>query len=144
MKSAIQALYPLWKTLSMETENNAMMINVVRQECCFWQMLFSWRSVQHLCFCCWLWFPHWETGWIPQKQQETKSVPFQFTVWNVLGSLRVCDHPGSWMKIVCTYQPLHNLLSFVYFIYAVAMLCWLILIVMWYLSHYFSFQIVLW
>ena len=40
-KSIIQALYALWKTLSMQTENNSVMINLARYmwECCSWQML---------------------------------------------------------------------------------------------------------
>ena len=49
----------------------------------------------------------------------------------------------SWIKIVWAHHPLHNLLSFLYFNYAFAMFCWLILIVIQYLSHYFSSQIVL-
>ena len=49
----------------------------------------------------------------------------------------------SWIKIVWAHHPLHNLLSFLYFNYAFAMFCWLILIVIQYLSYYFSSQIVL-
>ena len=49
----------------------------------------------------------------------------------------------SCIKIVGAHQPLHNLLSFLYFYYAFAMFCWFILTVIQYLSHYFSLQIVL-
>ena len=113
--------------------------NVVFSRCCFHGGQFN-----TFVFVADFGFPTEKLAEFHKSNKRPKVFHFQFTVWSVSGSLRVCDHPGSWMKIVCTYQPLHNLLSFIYFIYAVAMLCWLILIVMWYLSHYFSFQIVLW
>ena len=55
-----------------------------------------------------------------------------------------CFYPlDSWIKIVWAHHPFHNIFSFLYFNYAFAMFCWLILIVTQYLSHYFSSRIVL-